>query len=170
LRGAAERELMLRLLSSIVAGVVLLFLALPAEAAQPKDYSYLFVQGKLTDSSGRRGVPQTAVQLVGESGTFEAMTNRRGVFVFEKLPVASYELSLATDDGRVLLGARETPIDDIEAKRLTIRVGSGTAVPVHLEPAEGGVVIRAESGPANWTRFRRQFLIFLGSVGLLLLL
>lgn len=78
-----------------------------SRAAQPKEYVYLVVPGRITDRSQGRPVVGAVIRLEAGSRVFEAATDDGGVFVFERLPVASYEMRVTSGSGEVLRSIQE---------------------------------------------------------------
>ena len=64
------------------------------DAAESRDYAYLMLQGKLVDSPKERPVAGVTIRLISGSRIFEATTDQRGLFIFEKLPVTPVDRKL----------------------------------------------------------------------------
>ena len=69
--------------SARLAIVALLALCLPgiARAAQPRDYAYVFLQGRLADPYAKHPMAGATVRLTTGTRVFEAVTDRKGLFV-----------------------------------------------------------------------------------------
>ena len=150
--------------AATVLGLCLLvgLLASPASAAEVKDYAYLFVQGRLTDARGVNPVSAATVRLLGDGRVFEAVSDRRGVFVFEKIPVAAYDLEIVTADGRVMQGVADT--DPIDPSRVSIRLRhrKGQGEPIVVEAAEESVAFDVPKRHTNWPKLWAEIFIFAG--------
>jgi len=140
-----------------------------AGAAQAKDYAYLFLQGRVSDPSGRKPLAKVNVRLSATSGTFETETDARGVFIFDRLPIASYDLEVVTHDGRVIRRARRIEVGDLDRTRLEVRMGRGSSESLRLEAVEGGVEAVVPEPSPNWGRLWKQSLVFVGGALILVL-
>lgn len=158
-----------RWLGLLLLVAAVLWLAPDGLAAEPRDYAYLFLQGKLTDSGDGRPVANATVSVSADGQTHDAVSDRRGVFVFEKLPVQAYALRITTADGRVIHTAREVGLDELDRNRLEIQLGSGSGGALMVEASKESFAVRAPDPPPRWSRFWKQFLIFLGVAALLAL-
>lgn len=137
-----------------------------SRAAEPERYAYLFLQGKV---SGRtQGDSQAGVRilLTSPSGSFETMTDERGIYVFEKLPVASYDLRIVTAEGRVIRSIR--PFADPRGIRLQIGTGRGEGKSLHLDAtaANGRVAYEVPERPPDWSKFWKELGIVVGAAGI----
>jgi hypothetical protein len=161
---------MRRLLSASLAfALAAMLLPLSVAAAEPRDYSYLFLQGKLTRTGNGRPVVDATVRVRSEAAVFEATSDRRGVFMFEKLPVDDYELEITTADGKTIRTAKSTGLDELERNRLEINLGTGKASALQIEASPAEFTVTAPDPPPAIGRFWKQFLIFLGAAALLAL-
>ena len=146
----------------LLLGLAVISLTPGITAAEPKDYSYLFLQGKLTSTGNGRPVIDATVRVRGDSGVFETVSDRRGIFMFEKLPVDNYELEITTEDGKSIRTARNTGLDELERNRLEINLGTGPASALLIEAGPDSFEVTAPNPPPAHARFWKQFLIFLG--------
>jgi hypothetical protein len=135
-----------------------------AAAAEPRDYAYLFLQGKVTAANGDQPVDGVTVRLTAGADSFEATTDQRGVFIFEKLPIATYRLQITTADGEVIHTLRR--IEDPRRIRIRIKTHRGEGGTFRLEPRDGKVAVDVPDPPARWDRFWKEVAIIVG-VGLL---
>ena len=143
-----QRRSRMRLLCcGVVLGLAALLLAPGVAASEPKDYSYLFLQGKLTSTGNGRPVVDATVRVHGKSGEFETVSDRRGVFMFEKLPVDDYEVEITTGDGRSIRTARNTGLDELQRNRLEINLGTGTASALLIEASPDSFEVNAPDPP-----------------------
>ncbi len=147
----------------------MLMAASPATADEAKDYAYLFLQGKLTDDTGRHPLIGATVKLYAGSRVFEAVSDRQGVFVFDELPVTTYEMEITTATGEVVRSIREIGPEGLDRKRFEIRTGKGAGKSLKLETDENRFDVIVEEPAPRWSRFWKQFLIFLGGAALLAL-
>jgi len=129
-------------------------------------YAYLLLQGKVTAPGGEDTGAGVTVRLFTKDKTFETRTDDRGVFVFERLPVASYDLRIITADGRVMRTVR--PFDDPRGIRLEIQVGKGVGKALHLDAtAPGGkVTYEVPQRAPEWGRFWKEFGVIVGAAGI----
>jgi hypothetical protein len=141
-----------------------------AHAAEPatdaERYAYLFLQGKVS-GAGRGGSEAGATVLLTSRGrTFEARTDDRGVFAFEKLPLASYELRIVTADGKVMRSIRA--FDDPRGIRLEARTGRGEGKKLRLDatPHGGRVTYEVPEHAPDWKRFWMEFGLIVGAAGI----
>lgn len=142
----------------------------PAAAGQPRDYARLLVQGKVTRSTRYEPLSGLRVVLKGQTESFEALTDRAGVFVFERVPVATYDLEIVAPDGRVIRRARNVTSGDSPTKLLEVGLGRGDSTPVRIVPDSTGVAVDVPEPPPNWGRVGGQGLIFVGIAALLVVL
>jgi hypothetical protein len=158
-----------RRLASIVAFAML---ALPGTcfAGTPKDYAYVFIQGRIADAQERRALGGATVRLTADTGVFEAVTDQKGVFVFEKLPVATFGLEIVTEDGKLVSWFQDTKSSDPERPRVKLKFGSKrgkSTVSVVAKPAEERVEVVVKSPPVRWGKFWKEFAIFAGVAAVL---
>lgn len=143
---------------------------LPATlAAEPKDYAYVFLQGKLTDSDTGRPLARASVRLTADAGAFETMTDQRGVFTFEKLPFALFELRITTPEGKVIRGIQRSDPDDPDGTRFGIKLGKGYGDGVRLEATRERVTLDVPEPQTRWSKLWAELGISIGVVGLLAL-
>jgi hypothetical protein len=133
-------------------------------AAAPKDYAYLFLQGKVIGEDGRRPLAGLTIRLSQGSRKFEATTDGRGVFVFDRLPVATYDLEVLAADGRVVRAMRR--IEDPQRIRLRLDMGRGPGQALKVEGGDGRLDIDVPRPPAEWKKFWGEFVIVVGTAGL----
>lgn len=143
-------------------------------AAEPKSYASVFLQGRISDGPPGRPLVGATVRLTGPERAFESVTDARGAFTFERLPLTSFTLEIETADGAVLRGLRELDPTDPEQRRAQIVLGPPRAktspeqvVVVPLEDTRLSLAAPAEA--RDWRRLRRQGLWFLAGVLLLAL-
>jgi hypothetical protein len=146
--------------------VVALAIGVPA-SAETKDYAYLMIQGRISDPAARDPMAGATVTLTSPAGTFQATTDRYGVFVFDKLPVSSYDVDITNAEGKVVRSARQIDPGDPDRSRVELRMGRREATDLRLETQEKQVVLIASEPPFNWGRFGKQVGIFIGIVALL---
>ena len=144
----------------LLAGATLVGCMTTTRAAEPRDYSYLFVQGKLTKLSGDQLDRGVTVRLAGDGQTFEATADKRGVFVFEKLPVAEYSVRVTTSDGRVIRSIRS--LGDEERIRLEIATTKKAGVEFTVRPAGQHIAVDLPKWRVNWSLFWKEVAIIVG--------
>ena len=138
-----------------------------AGAAESRDYAYLFFQGRITDMVGTRALAGATIRLESGSRVFETRTDPKGGFVFERLPLATYDVAIASPDGQVLEIVRQAGSDDPVRTRFQVKPGQGDGRRARLRVEGDRVVIDVPRPPADWPRFWKQFGIFVGCAGLL---
>jgi hypothetical protein len=140
-----------------------------AETKEPERYAYMFLQGKVGGVKPNRPEGGVTVRLISTTRSFETKTDDRGVFVFERLPVAAYELEIVTADGRVMRSMRS--FDDPRGIRLEVRTGKGQGKRLQIDPKGAGGrlgFVVPEHAP-DWGRFWTEVGIVVGAAGILLL-
>ena len=133
-----------------------------AEAADR--YAYLFLQGRIVDDDGTHPAEGLTVRLTAGAQVFESVTDPRGVFVFAKLPVASYQMQVVTPEGRVIRSIRR--IEDASRIRLRIRTGRGEASPLRVRPQEDRVAVEVPKPEPSWGRFWKEIGIIVVTAGI----
>lgn len=158
-------------LPALVVQFALLSLLSPecSQAASPADYAYLRVQGKITDPLQKTPLVGATVRLTAETRVFEAITDRRGMFLFEKLSVRSYTVRITTAEGEVIRDLWEIDPGDPARTRLRIRLGRGPGTGPLIMPVRDRVEVLAPEPRVRWHRFWKQLAIFVGSAGILAL-
>lgn len=143
----------------------------PTEAASPKTYAYLYLQGKIGDPVGGRPLANATVRLTGHGEVFEADTDQRGSFVFDRLPVASYVLEVVTANGEVLRNLKDVDPDDPfpNKARVRIHLGKGPGRALSIRTDENQVTMLVPEPRTRWGRLWKQAGIFVGAAGLLAL-
>jgi hypothetical protein len=143
-------------------------LASPAMAAA-RDYAYMLVQGRLTGESAARPLAGVTVRLLAEGEVFETVTDSRGAFVFDKLPVASYDLQVVSSDGRTMQAFRDK--DPLEGSRIHVRMRPGKKPPklIRIEPNGEEISFVVPERPTNWNKLWAEVGIFVGLAALLAL-
>lgn len=140
-------------------------LQFPCHAA--RDYAYIFLQGKLIDTSTGRPVARASVRLTTSERTFEVLSDERGIFAFEKLPIEAYELRIATPDGKVIRGIERSDPNDPQSMRFALRLGKGYGAGVRIEATREQVTVDVPEKPTNWPRLWKQTAIFVGGAAAL---
>jgi len=137
-----------------------------SRAAEPERYAYLFLQGKLSASGQGHPEAGVTIRLTSKDRTFETRSDDRGVFVFERLPVASYDLRLITSDGQVMRSVR--PFDEPRGIRLEVRSGKGEGKVLHLDATSpsGRVTYEVPESAPDWGKFWKEFGVIVGAAGI----
>jgi carboxypeptidase family protein len=154
-------------LHRLIAGVVLalsagMLAAGGIGAVPPDDYAYLYIQGRLSNPSTKEAMAGAEVQLTSGGRVFTASTDPKGSFVFEKLPVATYEMHITTADGRVIQSMEQVGMSLSGPKRYRTRFARGPAAMPLIEAGEKGVTVTLPKPAVNRKRFWKQFAIFAG--------
>ncbi len=142
------------------------FALAPARAGEAGDYAYLFVQGRITDASGSAAVAGARVRLTAEAGTFEQVTDRRGVFLFDRLPVATYEVAVTGADGKPVRGARQAIRFDPERARIEVDSREGQRSRILVETDGDDVEIVVQRPSTHWKKLWKELAVFVGVAGL----
>ena len=150
----------------LVLALVAALAAVPAAADAPDPYAYLFLQGKISDATGTQAVAGATVRLSSGSEVFEAVTDQRGVFVFEKLPVTAFEVEVVTADGKPVRGARALTRFDPDRSRVEISTDPGPHSRIRLDTEGERFVVEVRDPPANWRKLWKELLIVIGAAGL----
>ena len=151
----------------MIPAAALLLAALPlvsgeARASKARDYAYLYVQGRLSDPVSRAALAGAEVRLTSDDRSFSVITDSKGNFVFEKLPVTTYRMHVITADGKVIERIEEMGLTLTGPKRYRARFARGPeAVPV-IEPGEKEITVSVPKPAVRWKRFWKQFAIFAG--------
>jgi len=135
----------------------------------PREYAYLFFQGRVTDTVGTRPLSGATIRLVSGGRVFEARTDSKGAFVFDKLPLGTYEVAIASPAGGALEIVREVDPDDPVRTRFQVKSGQGDVRKARLRVENDRVVIDVPKPPTDWPKFWKQFGVFVGCAGLLAL-
>ncbi len=138
-------------------------------AAATKSYAYLYLQGRLTDPSKKTPMVAAEVRLTSADRSFSATTDARGSFLFDKLPLSTFEMHVTTADGKVIQSIEEIDLKVHGARRYKAKLARGEeAMPV-IEANESGVRITVPKPAFRWKRFWTQFAIFGGGALILAL-
>ena len=132
-------------------------------AAAAKDYAYVFIQGRIADPYEKSALDGATVRLTADSRVFEAITDRKGVFVFDKLPVATFTLDVVTADGKLVQWFQDADRSDPDRPRLKVKFGKTrgkSSVTVVAKESEDKVEVIVKAPPAHWARFWKEFAIF----------
>lgn len=138
-----------------------------AAAAGPRDYAYFTLQGRLTDPSLRKALQGATVRLTAGDEKFETVTDQKGLFVFERLPVASYNVHVISAEGRVVRGIRRIDDGDRFHQRLKMKLGRGEATSFQVHAAEDTITLDVPKPEVRWDRFWKELGIFVGGAALL---
>jgi hypothetical protein len=146
----------------------------PSQAGKAKDYAYLSVQGKLTRAGDGRAIAGATVTLRAGPERFDSITDGRGVFVFEKLPVAKFTVEVRTADGEIIRNVRrfETPSPELTMLQLTVGRGSqndGGPGPIVIDGSGSPIVVLVPEPRTRWDRLWKETLIFVGLAAVLAL-
>jgi hypothetical protein len=151
-------------------GALVAAAALSVADAAERDYRYFFLQGSLAEAGRADPIHGAIVRLTGEAGRFETTTDPRGVFVFERLPVAPFELEIVTPEGLVIRGTQELASSDPLETRIRLKLRRGTGMTIGVDP--GGAPRVASDLPAprfTWKKLWVEVGVFVGAAALLAL-
>ena len=135
--------------------------------AEPKDYAYMLVQGKIADPLDRRPLARATLKLTSPAGTFEATTDDNGVFAFDRLPIAIYSLVVVSREGRAVTNIQDSGLERLNRADLEIRLGKGEGKAIDLVPRGEEVEIRVSQPSARSRRIWKQLALFLGGAAVL---
>lgn len=138
----------------------------PSGASEPRDYGYLFLQGKLTLRHDGRPEAGATLRLTAGDEIHSAVTDDRGFFSFEKLPRGAYDLELTTRDGEVIRRMRRVDTAELAFTLAALDVGLNrrgsarkqAALSVGVEGERTQVTV--PDVQTRWNRLRGQSLIF----------
>ncbi len=140
-----------------------------ARAAGARKYAYLYLQGRLTDPAKKTPLAGAKIRLTSPDSSFSATTDERGSFLFDKLPLATFQMHVTTADGKVIQSLEEIDLKVQGARRYRAKLSRGEeAMPV-IEASESGVRITVPKPAFRWKRFWTQFAIFGGGALILAL-
>ena len=134
-----------------------------------REYAYFTLQGRLTDPSLRKAMEGATIRLTSGDESFETVTDRKGVFLFEKLPVSSFTVDVISSDGRVVRGIRRLDANDPVRPRLRIDLGKGTPQSFQVNAAEEAISLDVPEPEIRWDRFWKELAIFVGAAAILAL-
>jgi hypothetical protein len=142
--------------------IIVAALLLPLGAvAQPKEYASLFLQGRLSDEESGRPLARVAVRLLTDDATYEALSDSRGVFRFEKLPLERFELRITTPDGRVIHGVQRGDPDDPDGTRFRLKLGRGYGAGIRIETTRERISVDVPPPETRWSKLWTELTIFL---------
>ncbi len=139
--------------------------------SEPKNYAYLYLQGRISDPVDGRPLADATVRLHGGGEVFKIATDARGTFIFGRLPVRSYRLDVVTADGRTLRNVRDIDPDGpfTDRARVRVRLGAGPGESLTIETNDNQVTVLIPEPKTRWGRLWKQLGIFIGAAGLLAL-
>ena len=158
----SARQLVHGLLTLAVGLVLAAGASTPCAGGEARDYAYLFLQGKITAGKDAGPVNGARVRLLADSRYYEATTDRRGVFVFEHLPVKKFQLEVITPDGRVIRQIEQVDMQDPARSRLRIQLGKESRTTPMIDVADGEMQVEIPAKKPRWKRFWTQLGIFIG--------
>lgn len=141
-----------------------------AREGEARDYAYFTLQGRLSDPSLRKPLEGATIHLTAGERKFQAVTDRKGVFSFEKLPVTSFKVEVVSSDGRVIRGIRRLDANDPVRPRLRMKLGKGDPQSFDLLASGEAVALEVPEPEVRWDRFWKQLAAFgAGALALALL-
>jgi len=150
----------------IVCAVLLVALALlssAALAAEAKNYAYFLLQGRIADPLERGFLVGATVRLSAGTDVFETTTDDRGAFLFEKLPVQVYDLTVTSAEGEVIRYIEQVDLGDQMRTRLKIRLGKkGPERKARVGIGGEEIQVDITHRPPRWKRFWWQAAIVAG--------
>ena len=141
-----------------------------AREGEARDYAYFTLQGRLSDPSLRTPLEGATVRLTAGDKSFETITDRKGVFAFERLPVTRFKVDVISADGRVIRGIRRLDANDPVRPRLRVKLGRGEPQTFDVHASEEAVDLDVPQPEVRWDRFWKQLAAFGGGVLILALL
>lgn len=157
-----------------VLGFVLVLLAAalvpsPASGAgEARRYEYMRIQGRIGELPAEVPVSGVTVRIRSGSSEFETTTDARGAFVFDDVPVATYEVEVTAADGKALRAPRTLPSGATDRTRVRFRFDYGATTPIRVEP-DGERVTVTVPRQTDWRKVGAEFAVFVGIAGLLAL-
>ncbi len=147
--------------------VMMCALAPASLAAEAKNYAYFLLQGRVAGNLESTFLEGATVRLTAGTEIFETTTDARGVFLFEKLPVQAYDLTITTIEGDVIRTLERVDLGDPHRTRLKIRLGKGVGRKARVGAGENEIVVDTADRPPKWNRFWKQFAIVVGAAAAL---
>ena len=138
-----------------------------ARQGEGRDYAYFTLQGRLSDPSLRKPLEGATIRLTAGDRSFEAVTDRKGVFAFERLPVTSFKVDVTSSDGRVVRGIRRLDANDPVRPRLHMKLGRGVPQTFQVLAAEEAVALDVPQPEVRWDRLWKELAIFVGAAAIL---
>jgi len=152
-----------------VCAVVLAAVALlpsTALAAEAKNYAYFLLQGRIADPLEREFMAHATVRLTAGADIFETTTDERGTFLFEKLPVQVYDLTVRSAEGEIVRYMEQVDLGDQVRTRLKVRMGKrGPECKAQVGVGGDQIVVSTADRAPRWQRFWWQAAI-VAAVGL----
>ena len=137
-----------------------------ALAAEAKNYAYFLLQGRIADPLEREFLAGATVRLTAGADSFETITDERGTFLFEKLPVQVYDLTVRSAEGEVIRYIEQVDLGDQVRTRLKIRLGKkGPERKARVGIGGDKVMVNTADRPPRWQRFWWQAAI-VAAIGL----
>ena len=139
-------------------------------AGTQKDYAYVFLQGRIADQYERNALVGATIRLTAGPKVFEAVTDPKGVFVFDKLPVTTFALDILTADGRLVDWFQEPNTSDPSRPRVKVKLGKNrgkSTLTIVAKESDEKIQVVVKLPPARWSRFWTQFAIFGGVAAVL---
>jgi hypothetical protein len=167
---AARTETPVRLLAAVLA--LFAFGAPgPCLAGTAKGLRVRLHQGRIADPYEKAPLGNATVRLTAQDArVFEAVTNRNGVFVFERLPVATFALDIVTEDGKLVSWLQSDESPDPDHPRVKVKFArkrGASTVTVVPDRESNNVAVAVNTPPVRWGRFWKQFAIFAGAAVIL---
>ena len=140
-------------------------LALPAFAAEEKQYAFTTIRGKL--SHPKTGDPMVSALLRftpmdPDAPPVEAQTDQNGEFEARALGFGVYALEIETSDGETIRGVSALPLNEGQPVEVLLelsdKVRSSTSI--ENQPDRFAAIVAREK--KNWARLWKQLGIFLG--------
>lgn len=138
-----------------------------AREGEARDYAYFTLQGRLSDPSLRKPMEGATIRLTAGDQKFEAVTDRKGVFAFERLPLTSFKVDVINSDGRVVRGIRRLDANDPVRPRLYMKLGRGEPQTFQVSAAEEAVALDVPQPEVRWDRLWKELAIFVGGAAIL---
>ncbi len=134
--------------------------ALPAEA---KNYAYFLLQGRIADPLEREFLVGATIRLTAGADVFETVTDERGTFLFERLPVQTYDLTVRSAEGEVIRYIEQVDLGELVRTRLMIRLGKkGPERKARVGVDGDQVAVDAADRAPRWQRFWWQAALVAG--------
>ena len=143
-----------------------------ASAAESKNYAYLFIQGRLSEATDGRPLANATVELADGMQVHQAVSDSKGVFVFEKLPVSNYGMEVRTETGEVVRRVRRLDTANLDLMLLELQVGRGNrdeSPEIVLENGPQRIDVVVPERRTNRGKLWKEMLIFIGAAGILAL-
>lgn len=138
------------------------------QSAEARRYEYMRVQGRIGELPAEAPVSGIVVRIRSGASVFETTTDARGAFVFDDVPVATYEVEVISSDGKALRTPKTLSSGAADRTRVRFRFDYGAPASIRIEPAGERLTVTVPR-QTDWRKIWTEFAVFAGLAGLLAL-